>query len=247
MTNLDIGRCTALTSIGCSNNQLTSIDITGITGLSELYCGGNRLTELNTSKNSELRRLYCENNQLYSLNVADNLKLTELHAYSNCLTSLNLKNNTALKTLKAYGNVCMISALPGESFDLSSLPGKFDPSRASYPIGGSISDSIIKIDRGVYKVSYEYDCGNGEICNFTLWLDMLMGDANCDGCLSARDMLYMRLLVAGLKVPDDFTAATSCLDLDGDGSITPADCLLLRKTLAGVIDIARKYNTAQIS
>ena len=45
----------------------------------------------------------------------------------------------------------------------------------------------------------------------------------------------MRRYVADVPVGIEFDMTAA--DMDGDGTVTPADCLLLRKTLAGVIDV----------
>lgn len=70
---------------------------------------------------------------------------------------------------------------------------------------------------------------------------LLLGDADGDGALNARDMLYLRRYVA--DVPVGIGIDTLAADMDGDSEITAADCLLLRKTLAGVIDEENKTLT----
>lgn len=161
--------------------------------------------------------------------------LTELYCGSNRLTALDVSSNTALTYLSCDDNKYTISPADDGTFDLSTLPGSFDMSKASDLVGGTVKGNILKVDNGVSKVTYKYDCGRGMTETFTLVLAQISGDVNGDGILDAKDLLYMRRYVADIEVgiKMDMTAA----DMDGDGEVTPADCLLLRKTLAGVIDV----------
>lgn len=62
---------------------------------------------------------------------------------------------------------------------------------------------------------------------------VLLGDADANGALNAKDILLVRRTLVGMSVAKPLN--TDAADMDNDGEITPADCLLLRKTLAGVI------------
>ena len=62
---------------------------------------------------------------------------------------------------------------------------------------------------------------------------VLLGDADVNGALNAKDILLVRRTLVGMSVAKPLN--TDAADMDNDGEITPADCLLLRKTLAGVI------------
>lgn len=64
LTYLDVSKCTALTKLSCSDNNLTSLDVSKNTALTELSCGGNNLTSLDVSKNTALTELWCHNNNL---------------------------------------------------------------------------------------------------------------------------------------------------------------------------------------
>lgn len=70
---------------------------------------------------------------------------------------------------------------------------------------------------------------------------LLCGDADGNGLLNARDMLYVRRYVADVPVGIELDMLAA--DMDGDNEITAADCLLLRKTLAGVIGEENKTLT----
>lgn len=122
---------------------------------------------------TELTHLYCNSNQLTTLDVSKNLKLTELNCMSNRLTSLDLSSNTALTTLYCGSNRYPISVSSTScSFDLSTLPGSFDLSRARFLSGMmnvDTSTNTLSLSPGTADVCYEYDMGNGHKQNF--WLD----------------------------------------------------------------------------
>ena len=74
---------TALTTLTCSNNQLTSLDVSQNTALEVLYCDNNQLNSLDVSGCAALYYLKCQTNQLTSLDVSGCTALKELECYSN--------------------------------------------------------------------------------------------------------------------------------------------------------------------
>ena len=52
---------TKLTSLSCSNNQLTALSVGSLTNLTSLNCHDNRLTELDITSVTSLNSLYCGN------------------------------------------------------------------------------------------------------------------------------------------------------------------------------------------
>lgn len=234
LTALDVSSNTEMKTLQCSCNRLTALDVSKNTALTSLSCNSNQLTALDVSKNTALTSLQCLRNQLTALDISSNTALASLSCDWNQLTALDVRN-TELTELNCYGNEYMVFVSEDGTFDLSTLPGSFDMSKASDWVGGTVKGNILKVDNGVSKVTYKYDCGRRKTETFTLVLAQISGDVNGDGILDAKDLLYMRRYVADIEVgiKMDMTAA----DMDGDGEVTPADCLLLRKTLAGVIDV----------
>ena len=101
---------TALTSLDCSQNQLTSLDLTQNTALTSFSCSHNQLTSLDVSQNIELESFICHFNQLTGLDLSANYALRILSCGShwascgNSLTSLDVSNNTALVYLYCGNN-----------------------------------------------------------------------------------------------------------------------------------------------
>jgi Leucine-rich repeat (LRR) protein len=104
LTSLDVSQNLALTTLNCTNNQLTSLDVNGATALTSLNCDDNQLTSLDVSANTALTRLICDDNQLTSLDVNNNTVLIDLWCNTNQLTSLDVSQNTALTSLHCDDN-----------------------------------------------------------------------------------------------------------------------------------------------
>ena len=115
--------------------------------LTYLNCGGNQLTSLNVSYNTALEFLDCSNNSL---------------------TSLNLKD-TKVTDLDADNNIYAITLGENRTFDLSTLPGVFDLSKASnWSTGATVSGNILTVDSDTTEVTYDYNCENNKTVTFKL-------------------------------------------------------------------------------
>ena len=110
ITELDISRknistipeiqyFTSLTTLDCSNNQLTSLDMSGCTSLQTLNCNHCSMTFLNVSGCTNLTTLDCSNNFLRSLDVSGCTSLQTLDGNWNIWTSLDVSECTSLQTL----------------------------------------------------------------------------------------------------------------------------------------------------
>ena len=159
----------AAKEIDVDNKGITTLEgISYFPNLFYLNCKKNQLTELDVSKNPALWGLECDENQLSSLDVSQNAKLVYLYCNSNNLTSLDV-SQTAVTTLYASDNKIDINVEETpRTFDLSTLPGKFDVTKATNWSGGTVSGKKLKVNEGVNQVTYTYDCGKGFSRNFTL-------------------------------------------------------------------------------
>ena len=111
ITELDISRknistipeiqyFTSLTTLDCSNNQLTSLDMSGCTSLQTLNCSYNQLTSLDVSGYTSLQTLNCNHcNSMTFLNVSGCTSLQTLDGNWNIWTSLDVSECTSLQTL----------------------------------------------------------------------------------------------------------------------------------------------------
>lgn len=188
LTSLELSANMALTALDCRNNQLASLDLSSNTSLTSLNCNGNQLASLELSANTALTTLYCNNNQLDSLDVSKNAALISLNCRGNQLTSLDLSQNTALEWLYCDNNHLTSLDIHAASivtwygspqsytitvnfdrqFDLSSLPGSFDVSKASGWDGGTVNGTTLTVDDDAAQVTYSYDVGNSKTMDVTL-------------------------------------------------------------------------------
>ena len=95
-------------------------------------------------------------------------KLTYLNCGGNQLTSLNLKD-TKVTDLDADNNIYAITLGENRTFDLSTLPGVFDLSKASnWSTGATVSGNILTVDSDTTEVTYDYNCENNKTVTFKL-------------------------------------------------------------------------------
>ncbi|MDO5015311.1 MAG: InlB B-repeat-containing protein, partial [Clostridia bacterium] len=150
----------------CGSNPITELDLTGNPNLENLSCSYCQLTELDLSGNPALRVLTCRNTKITSLDLSNNPALDYLHCPENALTSLDLSSNPNVATLdpdriEIFAQKYDIEVDNTLRFDLSTLPGSFDVSRATNWEGGTVSGNILTIDASKPDVvKYKYDVTN---------------------------------------------------------------------------------------
>ena len=164
MKELNVSGCTALEELNCGGNQLTALDVSENTNLTILRCASNQLTALDVSKNLDLKGLYCRDNYLAVLDVSKNSKLESISCGKNGLTSLDLDKNKEITYVNLdnhqFYNKGTLPA--GETFDLKTLPGSFDPSRTKNWIGGTVDAAgILTVDADATEVTYDYQTKSG--------------------------------------------------------------------------------------
>ena len=166
LTSLDVSKNPKLDDLECEQNQLTELDVSKNAKLWRLDCDQNKLSSLDVSKNSALGYLYCSKNQLTSLDVSKNTKLKRLNCENNQLTNLNVENtsidptDSLLSGFEAQNNTYSIAVEEtSRTFDLRTLPGKFDVSKATNWNGGTVSGNTLKVNEGESQVTYTYNCG----------------------------------------------------------------------------------------
>ena len=165
MKELNVSGCTALERLDCGGNQLDALDVSQNTKLTFLDCASNQLTALDVSKNPELKDLYCRNNFLAELDVSKNLELKSISCGKNGLTSLDLDKNKEITYVNLdnhqFYNKGTLPA--GETFDMKTLPGSFDPSRTKNWIGGTVDAAgILTVDADATEVTYDYQTKSGK-------------------------------------------------------------------------------------
>ena len=161
LTSLDVSGCPKLKRLYCTENQLTAIDISANTKLEDLTLSYNQLTELDVSHNPLLHQLACDENPLTELDVSTNKELERLICGETMLTSLDVSNNPKLEWLYCQNNVYTIEVLDGQVFNMTSLPGTFDKTKAGEFSAGSynLATGELTIPNDITSLTYNYDMG----------------------------------------------------------------------------------------
>lgn len=161
LRNLNLGNQTELEWLSCGKNPLSVLDVSANTKLKELYVSKTNLTELNVSANTDLETLFASETNLTELNISANTKLKNLDVSNTNLTSLDATNNTALEKFKGKNCSYNIAVEGDGKFDLTTLPGHFDASKATATGGGTINENenILTVDPNSKTFRYDYDIG----------------------------------------------------------------------------------------
>ena len=213
LTELDVSQNPALKTLSCwANFYLTSLDVSKNTELTVLDCAGTRLTSLDVSKNTVLKTLKCGASRLSSLDVSKNTELEELSCGQNQLSSLDV-SQTAVTTLDAEDNKIDINVeTTSRSFDLSTLPGKFDVTKATEWNGGTVRGNTLKVNVGVNQVTYTYDCGKGFSKPFTLNVEVVPDGSIAINASNFPDPVFREYLRNAYHYDSDVK-----FDQNGDG------------------------------
>ena len=159
LNTLDVSQNTELEKLACVGNNLTELDVSKNKNLKILWCYQNKLSSLNLENQTELELLGCRENPLNVLSISANTKLKKLYVNKTNLTSLDATNNTALEEFN--GKDCSYNiAVEGDGkFDLTTLPGHFDASKATAIRGGTINGNILTVNPNSKTFRYDYDIG----------------------------------------------------------------------------------------
>lgn len=159
LDTLDVSQNKELVKLSCGTNNLTELDVRENKKLKELSCYESKLSNLDLRNQTELEVLKCWKNPLSVLDVSANTKLKTLFVSNTNLTSLDAKNHTALATFGGKNCSYNIAVEGDGKFDLTTLPGKFDASKATATGNGTINGNILTVDPNSKTFYYDYDIG----------------------------------------------------------------------------------------
>ena len=176
---LDLSKHTKLTTVGCANTAITDLDVSSSPELRSLDICGTRIQSLDLSNNAKLQYLWCSGSTLSALDLSRNAVLEHIDFRNSHFTSLDFSGTAVTTTMQwACGTTTDVNILESNAypitlsaertFDLSTLPGAFDVSKASEWKGGSVSGSVLTVNEESESVSYTYDVGNDLSAEFTL-------------------------------------------------------------------------------
>ena len=168
LTEVDVSENKKLKELWCYRDSLSNLDLGNQTELEVLSCGGNPLSVLDVSANTKLKKLYVSKTNLTKLDVSANKDLEDLYVSNTNLTSLDATNNTALEEFNGKDCTYNIAVEGDGKFDLTTLPGNFDASRATATGGGTIDGNILTVNPNSKTFYYDYDIGQNQKMNVAL-------------------------------------------------------------------------------
>ena len=168
LDTLDVSQNKELVKLSCGTNNLTELDVRENKKLKELSCYESKLSNLDLRNQTELEVLKCWKNPLSVLDVSANTKLKNLDVSNTNLTSLDATNNTALEKFKGKNCSYNIAVEGDGKFDLTTLPGKFDASKATATGNGTINGNILTVNPNSKTFYYDYDIGQNQKMNVVL-------------------------------------------------------------------------------
>ena len=105
LTQINLTSNVSLSRLDCSNNELTDLDLTNNTELLLLDIHANLLNSIDLTTNTLLVRLLASNNQLQVLDLTNNIDLQKLDCSENDLTGLDVSENIILKSINCSNNL----------------------------------------------------------------------------------------------------------------------------------------------
>ena len=180
ITSSDVNNTTSLTVSGKSITDLTGINYFSI--LTSLDCSNNQITSLPGLPNS-LKTLYCASNKfsgtltvagfnaLTSLDVSYNTGLTTLNCYGNALTWLKYDGCSALKTLDCANN--KFSSLPS----LPSSVTKFNCSANQLTSMPALPSGLQELSCAVNKLTSLSVQGCNALTSLTIYGNQIKSNA----------------------------------------------------------------------
>lgn len=168
LDTLNVSQNKELVKLSCGTNNLTELDVRENKKLKELSCYESKLSNLDLRNQTELEVLKCWKNPLSVLDVSANTKLKTLFVSNTNLTSLDAKNHTALATFGGKNCSYNIAVEGDGKFDLTTLPGKFDASKATATGNGTINGNILTVNPNSKTFYYDYDIGQNQKMNVVL-------------------------------------------------------------------------------
>ena len=200
---------TELTSLYCSDNQLTELDVSMNTALESLYCDDNQLTELDLSMNTKLSSLWCQRNQLTKLDVSNTAVKHVLQCYQNQLKGKNMD--------------AFIAGLPintDEEFPYNLFVYQESPNEGNVMTKAQVAAATA---RG-WTVMMYWENGDMDLYEGIT----LMGDVNDDGAVDVADIATVIDVMAG-KAPEYKDKA----DVNNDKTVDVADIATIIDIMAG--------------
>ena len=163
LTNIDISKCTQLTTLDITNNLLTAIDITKNQALQTLKIGQNKLTvELDLSTKPTIKSVYALKNELTSVKIGNNTASKPYFSFNeNKLTSIDASgiNDAKNAILFLIGNQLTEIKLPSAQMKTLNI-SKNNFTLATLPDATTAAKGFTYAPQNDYVIAESYKVGD---------------------------------------------------------------------------------------
>ncbi|MFL2579627.1 MAG: T9SS type A sorting domain-containing protein [Parvicellaceae bacterium] len=185
LSNLDLSQNSGLITLNCYDNQISTLILGQNSALTTLQCGRNLITTLNLSQNLNLTNLNCRYNQLTSLDLSQNPNLLDLNCANNILTSLDLSQNPNLSDLYCGNNLLYLLNF-NQNSSITNLNCSYNQfsnlDLSQNPLLSELdcqNNSIMSLDISQNPLLSELDCQNNSIMSLDLSQNPNLNFLNC--------------------------------------------------------------------
>lgn len=238
LTSLDVTKCTKLTDLDTRYTEaLTELDLTNNSALEIVNSSYGGLVHLYLGDSyPNLKNLGIDTNALVEVDLSGITNTGYVNVRDNALTSLDISNCLDSANVVATGNAYDIEVDDTRTFDLSTLPGKFDITKASGWTGGTVSENILTVNADTETVTYNYDIGKNKSIAFTLNVKektYALGDVNMDGNITIDDATLIQNYLVDKSIAGTFNLELA--DVNKDGTVNISDATYIQLIVANRI------------
>lgn len=235
LESLNVTKCTKLTHIDTSYTKaMKELDLRNNSALEDISASYGGLVNVYLGNSyPNLKNLSLDTNAIVEVDLSGVTNTGFINLRDNALTSLDVSGCLESANIQTTGNQYDIEVDETRTFDLSTLPGKFDVTKASGWTGGTVSGNILTVDEGAEKVTYNYDAGRNLTANFTLNVKektFALGDVNMDGIINVDDSTAIQYYLVGKPIEGTFNLELA--DFNGDEKIDISDATCIQLELA---------------
>jgi hypothetical protein len=182
LSELDLGGLSSLTYLACSGNNLSELDLSGLTALTNLICSYNDLTELDLSEQTSLDNLECNDNNLEELDLSRLTSLLSFYCQRNNLSELDLGGLTSLTNLECTDN------------DLAELDLSEQPAMSALACS---HNNLTELDLSGQAELYILNCDNNNLSELDLSVPIYLAYLECnDNNLTELDLSEQTSLIS---------------------------------------------------
>lgn len=203
-----------LTSLICTENDLTSLDISALTQLTYLDCSNNinymgfpgGLNSLTLPNSTSLNSINSSGNYLTSLDLSSYTSLTDINIASNQITNLILPISTSLQNINcSYNNLTILNLLNTPNINQLTC----------------FNNSLTNLDTSNLSALTHLTASNNSITSLNLSQNVLLSELNCSGNNLTNLDLSQNTVLTSLRCNSN---AMTSLNVSNNQNLTTLVC-----------------------